>query len=283
MKKEELIRKVQEDRKYNEAVLALVDQKYHHYFLPIERSVLVAKFPANLDEDLKKLGYYVLNQKTYLKTSKLYLTVAGKLHMFTDWVEQNGYYYSIENFLFEFTGKPFFKTVITVTDKEGRIIRKAESTVPVNIGGSGVDETNPFENAETSAVGRALSFLGIGQISGIASFEEVADAIERSSHEEEEQEPSKKASSKNPKLAVINKYTVNKFEVLDETRGIIKVTDENGEVFRLYVWGEPFQKIKDEAIDGATINAKIQPAKTRTGEEILRLVDFKLVDFKKVS
>lgn len=280
MKKEELLRKVQEERKYNKAVLALVDQKYHHYFLPIERSMLVANFAANLGEDLKKLGYYVLNQKTYLKTSKLYLTVAGKLHMFTDWTEQNGYYYSIENSLFEFdgfTGKPFFKTVITVTDKEGKIVRKAESTVPVNIGGSGVDKTNPFENAETSAVGRALSFLGIGQISGIASFEEVADAIERSSHEEEEQEPSKKASTKNPELAVVNKYTVSKFKVLDETKGIVEVTDENGEVFRLYVWGEPYQKLKDEAIDGATINAKIQPAKTRTGEEILRLVDFKKV------
>ena len=47
----------------------------------------------------------------------------------------------------------------------------------VFLGGSGVDESNPLENAETSAIGRALGFLGYGVYgTGIASADEVLQA-----------------------------------------------------------------------------------------------------------
>ena len=42
---------------------------------------------------------------------------------------------------------------------------------------SGVNETSPLENAETSAVGRALGFLNIGNTGSIASADEVTTAI----------------------------------------------------------------------------------------------------------
>lgn len=50
----------------------------------------------------------------------------------------------------------------------------------VNIGGFGVDKTNPYENGETSALGRALGFLGYGLLgTGVASAEEVLQAREQ--------------------------------------------------------------------------------------------------------
>lgn len=47
----------------------------------------------------------------------------------------------------------------------------------VRTGGGMVNKTSYVENCETSAVGRALAFLGIGADTAIASYEEVMSAI----------------------------------------------------------------------------------------------------------
>lgn len=63
----------------------------------------------------------------------------------------------------------------TVTDETGRVLstgyaQEKESTSYIN-------KTSYIENCETSAVGRALGMLGIGVDQGMASAEEVANAI----------------------------------------------------------------------------------------------------------
>lgn len=49
-------------------------------------------------------------------------------------------------------------------------------------GSSFINETSYIENCETSAVGRALSWLGLGIEASIASYEEVANAKKNQGH-----------------------------------------------------------------------------------------------------
>jgi hypothetical protein len=65
-------------------------------------------------------------------------------------------------------------------------------TSSVNIGGRGVDATNPIENAETSAVGRALGLAGFGSLESVASAEEVVTAISRERGNGRQQKPEQK-------------------------------------------------------------------------------------------
>lgn len=70
--------------------------------------------------------------------------------------------------------------VVLESEIYGRAVGTA--TADISAGARAVDATNPVENAETSAVGRALGFYGYGTLqgqSGIASAEEVTDAKRR--------------------------------------------------------------------------------------------------------
>jgi len=70
--------------------------------------------------------------------------------------------------------------VVLESEIYGRAVGTA--TADISAGARAVDATNPVENAETSAVGRALGLYGYGTLqgqSGIASAEEVQDAKRR--------------------------------------------------------------------------------------------------------
>lgn len=63
----------------------------------------------------------------------------------------------------------------TITDDQGEIL--ATGTAYEKEGSNFVNKTSFIENCETSAVGRALGFLGIGIDDSMASADEVANAM----------------------------------------------------------------------------------------------------------
>lgn len=63
----------------------------------------------------------------------------------------------------------------TIKDEEGRVL--GTGTAQEKETSSFINKTSFIENCETSAVGRALGFVGIGVDGSMASAEEVANAI----------------------------------------------------------------------------------------------------------
>lgn len=79
-------------------------------------------------------------------------------------------------------GTVIFKAIIT--DPAGRTVSTGYAYEKEN--SSYINKTSYIENCETSAVGRALGFFGIGCDTSIASYEEVANAIAQQGGETEE-------------------------------------------------------------------------------------------------
>lgn len=70
--------------------------------------------------------------------------------------------------------------IIYETTEKGEVIKKKSTGHACEeIGASDINATSALENAETSAVGRACAFRGIGLLTAIASADEVKSANEK--------------------------------------------------------------------------------------------------------
>jgi len=67
----------------------------------------------------------------------------------------------------------------SIKDSTGRVLATAHAQEVRTSDASDVNSTSHIENAETSAVGRALGFIGIGIDTSIASADEVHSAVNR--------------------------------------------------------------------------------------------------------
>lgn len=70
---------------------------------------------------------------------------------------------------------------VTVSLKDGRSAT-GTATFRLDLQGKSAQATNPIEDCETSAIGRALGFLGYGSSKSVASREEVQEAQRRAEH-----------------------------------------------------------------------------------------------------
>lgn len=127
----------------------------------------------------------------------------------------------------------------TIYDEESRVI--GTGTAQEKESSSFINKTSFIENCETSAVGRALGMCGFGIDVSIASYEEVANAIENQNKAEEEK-PSKlhidalieTANMKGVAIdRLLKKYGIEKIEDISMAqysecaRGLNKMPDVN--------------------------------------------------------
>lgn len=76
----------------------------------------------------------------------------------------------IESAPFQIGDRCIWRVVVKVDGKQYIGNAEAKLNAPKNT----PDGTNPFECAETSALGRALAFAGLGTVESIASYDEIA-------------------------------------------------------------------------------------------------------------
>jgi len=111
-------------------------------------------------------------------SGKEYRTVAGRLQEFLDAAKKNNWRVSKFPEWLVLGPEPVCRYHICVLDKDGKFLWYAAGTAGA-YDKTMIDKSNPYENAETSAMGRALASEGYGLLSSIASAEEVVDAKKR--------------------------------------------------------------------------------------------------------
>jgi hypothetical protein len=105
--------------------------------------------------------------KTRVIHGKDYVEVATRVNA----VHESGNAFEIvESVPFWMADRVLWRVVIRVDDRQYVGTAEAKLDAPKNT----PDGTNPFECAETSALGRALAFAGFGSVERIASYDEVA-------------------------------------------------------------------------------------------------------------
>lgn len=102
---------------------------------------------------------------------KVYLTVARRIKDFRDSERYEGWSITTKR---KVTTGSLVEVRAVIKDETGRVIATGMAEEDRAFGK--INKTSALENAETSAVGRALAFLGLGG-SEIASADEVSNAI----------------------------------------------------------------------------------------------------------
>jgi len=121
----------------------------------------------------------------------------------------------------------------TVSDGEGRVL--GTGTAYEKEGSSFINKTSFIENCETSAIGRALAMCGIGIDTGIASYEEVANAKEQQGLSQDE--VLEEAKLKTKVLKYINNCKMDKEKIgkICELYKVKALNELNGEQCKHYI------------------------------------------------
>jgi hypothetical protein len=119
-------------------------------------------------------------------------------------------------------GVCIFRATVGYNNDEGYFIKLGNGTAYEKEGSTFINQTSYIENAETSAVGRALGMAGFGIDANVASFEEVSNAIANQTDEPKTEE--RKATPKQIEV-LAKKYTGENLEKLLKANNITKLED----------------------------------------------------------
>jgi hypothetical protein len=167
---------------YKAKALETTPREYSHYITMIENGVKLTGANWTLNKDETDAGAYATKNGIYIKSSRPYMSVDGKMKWFTDIHKEANAKYKItsnmELLIKLMAAGKFSEKMPVVIDIDSEVYGLLTGISTVHWGGSGADSTNALENAATSALGRALSKAGLGLYGvGIASSEEMNSAL----------------------------------------------------------------------------------------------------------
>ncbi len=160
---------------------------------------------------------------------KVYLTVARRIDDFRKSTSYKGW--SIETTRAE-APDPYVVIKATIRNADNRVVATGYAEESRTYGK--INKTSALENAETSAVGRALAFLGLGG-SEIASADEVSNAIAHGSAQDSVDPIIRhnKALAENLSSVSYIKENIEKGDMLAVAEGWMELEDDTKEALWL--------------------------------------------------
>lgn len=147
-----------------------IDERYHDFLIMLPQSVKLSDRAFEITPEQQMSGIYSYERGTYVSIEKPYVTVDGRICMARDEHREAGKQLSILPAKYE----QFNDVAIVSVTIESEIHGTVTGTIEVGSSGA-VDRYNPIANAQTSAIGRALGFMGYGVVGTgiIASPDEI--------------------------------------------------------------------------------------------------------------
>lgn len=138
-----------------------------------------------------------------------------------------------------------------------------------------INKTSYIENCETSAIGRALGFLGLGIDSSICSAEELINAVNNQGNEDRpvrpQNAPNNATVTKGDALPKENGQAAKKAPVQPETAGAF-LKRRIAEMAKEYEpWGFNFMEVRTALVKGGVVPDV--PSATMSMEQAKQLVD----------